>query len=143
MPQGHDPDTPPGDPADPVRVAVMPYVDREGEPLDFMQRAELSNDPAYFRVARTMVTSAVDPHVSFDVSTIWLGREHSEFETAVFNKDGNKDGLVDDPERHRTEEAALRRHEEIVQLVAGQIVDPVLADAAGAEWERMVPRPSR
>lgn len=72
------------------------YYDRDGVPLPSVQAwAELNRDRAYKRVARTMVASAANLAVAYDVSTVWLGVDHSFgdegppliFETMVFGDD--------------------------------------------------------
>jgi hypothetical protein len=54
------------------------WYDRSGIPIrDTAAVERLLSDHSYKRVARTKVISAADPTKSFDISTVWLGIDHS------------------------------------------------------------------
>jgi site-specific recombinase XerD len=87
------------------------WFDRSGIPINDMQEVErLLRDMTYKRVARSKVISAADPTKSFDISTVWLGLDHSHcdgipmiFETMVFAEGSSMDL---DCHRYSTEEQA-------------------------------------
>jgi hypothetical protein len=120
------------------------YYDKNVEPIDLMMWSNLFSDPVYQRLANTMITSAADLSVSFNVSTIWLGTDMSFgqyfapiiFETMVFGNDA-MDHLCN---RYPTEESAMAGHESIVTVVAATIDDPLIMDALDHTWEIMVAR---
>lgn len=121
------------------------YYDRDGDPIGVRDWNQLLSSTTYKRVARTTVTSAADPSATYDVSTVWLGMNHNWsghglliiFETMVFDSSGESLDCC----RYETEQQARAGHEDMVTVVAATVVDdPVIMDAADAEWERMVPR---
>lgn len=120
------------------------FFDRDGQPLDMWGWSRLFGDMSYSRIARTTITSAADPSKNYNVSTVWMGDNHNWsgsgppiiFETMVFG-DGRA-GL--DCSRYATEAQARAGHEETVTVVAATVDDPIIMDAADAEWEAMVPR---
>lgn len=87
------------------------WFDRHGIPIyDTAEVERLLRDMSYKRVARSKVISAADPTKSFDVSTVWLGVDHSFgegipliFETMVF---AEGDSMDLDCRRYATEEQA-------------------------------------
>lgn len=109
------------------------YYDRDGIPLPSVQAwAELNQDWSYKRVARTTVVSAADLAVAYDVSTVWLGIDHSFggdgppliFETIVFG-----DGAEDlSGNRYATWNEAVAGHHELVVTVAATLDDPVVME---------------
>lgn len=121
------------------------FYDRDGIQIDIATWTRLFGDLTYKRISRTTIASAADPKVAYDVSTIWIGDDHNWlgtsnqpiiFETMVFG-DGKCDLSQD---RYATEAQARAGHDEMVAVVAATVTDPVVMDAADAEWEVMVPR---
>jgi hypothetical protein len=116
----------------PPGVDVNLFYDRDGIPIDGRTFERLHRDRSYCRVLRTTVTSAADPAKTFDVSTVWLGVDHSFgdgvpllFETMVFG-----DGALDHAcRRYMTEATARAGHVEEVTIVASSLDDPVVMDA--------------
>lgn len=69
----------------------MQAYDRNGIPISMDEWSKTLAEQGN-RVARSKVTDAADPSVSFDVSTVWLGLDHGHqdgppviFETMVFD----------------------------------------------------------
>lgn len=110
------------------------WYDRQGNPLDTTTADRLLGDMTYKRVARTRVTSASDPSIDWDVSTVWLGTNHNFtndgppiiFETMVFGS-GDGDQYM---QRYATEEQARAGHAETVTLVAATVPDEQITDTA-------------
>ena len=107
------------------------YYDREGNPISLHEFAALFETGNYKIVKQTTVDKQI-------VSTVWLGIDHSFgdteapliFETMLMSVDlhpkvfFNKVYLTPDfsdewgfQERYSTEEEALKRHDEIVQMI--------------------------
>lgn len=90
------------------------WYDKEGNPISTGELLELRlGDPDYKRVAMTHVGTSVD------VSTVWLGLDHSWnggppliFETLVLG--GEHDQYM---ERYSTESEAKEGHKRIVEMV--------------------------
>lgn len=90
---------------------MVEWYDRHGIPIyDTAEVERLLRDMSYKRVARSKVISAADPSKSFDVSTVWLGLDHSFgegipliFETKVF---AEGDSMDLDCRRYATEQQA-------------------------------------
>lgn len=111
------------------------YYDRDGQPIDATTWLTLFGQGlAYARVARTTITSAADPNVTFDVSTVWLGVDHDFFghgsppiifETMVFGDDSDDRTMT----RYATEEQARKGHQDMVTIVVATMDDPVVMDA--------------
>lgn len=114
---------------------VSAYYDRDGTRIslwDYVQLVDKS-DREYKRVARTTIVEAADPSKSLEISTVWLGLDHSMFsdgpplifETMVF---GQGSSLDLDCERYATEDAARRGHDEMLLLVRATMTDPIIVD---------------
>ncbi len=111
------------------------YYDRDGIPLRSVEEwGRLLSDLAYIRVARTKVTDAAVPAVSFDVSTLWLGVDHGFgdgppliFETMVFAEGSSEDGYHI-AARYPTEAQARDCHNAMVIYVASKLTDPIVMD---------------
>lgn len=108
---------------------MIDYFDREGNPIDLVQCAELLKDFSYKLLARTTITSTVDTRETYDVSTVWLGLDYNFghgppliFETMIFG-DGSLDCF-----RYSTEQGARVGHDEAVTVVASTMDDPVIMD---------------
>ena len=87
-------------------------LDRQGKPLDLMEWAAKMEDASYKRIARTTVGEA-------EVSTVWLGLDHSFghgspliFETMIFG--GPHDQWQD---RYSTEAQAEAGHLRVVEAL--------------------------
>lgn len=113
------------------------WYDRQGQPIDTATANRLLGDMGYKRIAKTNIKSASDPAIDWDVSTVWLGVDHSFgdgppiiFETMVF---GNGDG-DQYMQRYVTEEQARAGHAETVALVAATVPDETVADLD--EWPK-------
>lgn len=112
---------------------MIEWYDRQGIPIcDTAEVERLLRDMSYKRVARSKVISAADPAKSFDVSTVWLGLDHSFgggipliFETMVF---AEGDSMDLDCRRYATEEQARGGHVETVAVVASTLDDPIVMD---------------
>lgn len=110
------------------------WYDRQGQPLDTEDANRLLGDDQYKRVARTRITSASDPAIEWDVSTVWLGVNYNFtndgppiiFETMVFGS-GDGDQYM---QRYATEEQARAGHAETVTLVAATVPDEQITDPA-------------
>ena len=95
------------------------YYDRDGQPIDMERWVRLMEDPGYKVIAKTVVGDA-------EVSTVWLGLDHSFggsvpiiFETMIFG------GALDENQwRYATEDEARQGHAEKVTLLQ-------IAEAAG------------
>lgn len=114
------------------------FYDKDGHPIDLKTFGRLMSEQWYVRVALTYITSATDPEVSFKVSTVWLGIDHSFmrrmsdastpiliFETMVFGGDEEQDQSM---WRWGTEIEAQVGHVEIVNLVAIDVPDAVFTE---------------
>lgn len=111
----------------------MEKYNRDGTPfngdvLSWAKTFEMDNR----RVARTKVTDAADPSKSFDVSTVFLGIDHSFgsgppliFESMAFAEGDSLDELC---ERHSTESQARAGHTAMVVEVATRCIDPIVID---------------
>lgn len=114
------------------------WFDRQGQPIDATSANRLLGDTAYIRVARTEITSASDPSISFDVSTVWLGVNHNWaddgppiiFEAMVFGGDESQDQMQ---WRWATEEGARAGHAEIVASIAATVPDEQIRDTTVQE----------
>lgn len=109
------------------------HYDKDGTPLELMEWAEKHADREYIRVARALITDLAPPFKQYDVSTVWLGLDHSFgngppliFETMVFG-DGSLDLTC---HRYATEDEARQGHAEMVTLVRATMTDPIVGDAA-------------
>lgn len=107
------------------------WYDRQGQPMDTATVNRLLGDMEYKRIAKTNIKSASDPAIDWDVSTVWLGLDHSFgdgppiiFETMVFG-DGDGDQYM---QRYATEEQARAGHAETVSLIAATVPDEQIAD---------------
>lgn len=131
------------------------WYDRDGQPLTAWDAAGLLEDEAYKRVARSTVFEADDPNTCYDVSTVWLGLDHRVgdgppliFETMVFGE-GSDEVYVDryatyidwgdgtpgttsadevDVDRYSTLAAADQGHRAMVDRIAADLRQPVVAD---------------
>ena len=101
-----------------LSVCVDPffYFDKYGKPLNLTEFCDLMCNPDYRRVA-------LDKIGIYDVSTVWLGFNHSFslektrpiiFETMIF---GGKFEDNDYMERYETEKEALEGHKRAIELV--------------------------
>jgi hypothetical protein len=88
------------------------YYNRAGEPMGLMEWAAAFEDPAAKIVAKTTVGDA-------EVSTVWLGSDHSFgegppliFETMIFGGEHDQYQW-----RYSTEEQARTAHERIVEAL--------------------------
>lgn len=112
------------------------WYDRKGQSIDATTANKLLGDMAYARVARTEITSASDPSISFDVSTVWLGVNYNFtgdgppiiFETMVFGGNENQDQTM---WRWSTEEGARAGHAEVVASIAATVPDEQVTELAG------------
>lgn len=111
------------------------WYDRQGQPINSEQANTLLGDPAYKRVALTEITSSSDQGANYQVSTVWLGVNHSFddeppiiFETMVFADGNMQDQYMD---RYATEEQARAGHAETVTVVAATVADEVITDLDG------------
>lgn len=120
-------------------MSYVPYYDKDGQPIDLMTWSNLYSDETYKRIANTLIVSAADLSVAYNVSTVWLGTnmnfvDHGPpviFETMVFG-----DGPCDlSCERYATDALARRGHDDMVTVVASTVDHPVLMDAVDSEWE--------
>lgn len=107
--------------------------DRDGIPIDPATWSKLFADVAYKRAARSKILSAADPSQSFDVSTVWMGVDHSFddgppliFETMVF-AEGSSTDL--DCRRYPTLALAEAGHVETLAVVAATVNDAIVMDA--------------
>jgi hypothetical protein len=110
----------------------MDYYNRAGIRIDESQWAALIGDTKYKRIARTTtIFGAADPTTAFDVSTVWLGLDHSFgaspliFETMVFGDDE----MDLDCRRYATETESRKGHTEMVVAVAATVDNPIVMDA--------------
>jgi hypothetical protein len=108
------------------------FYNRDGNPISTQEWATLHKHLAYLRIARTTVSSAADLTKTFDVSTVWLGLDHSFrngppliFETMVF-AEGSSDLAC---RRYSTEAQAREGHAEMVTVVAATVDDAIVMDA--------------
>jgi hypothetical protein len=99
-----------------------PLLGLNGEPLSLEEWMRLHLDEASFRVAYTALEVAA---LHFEVSTVWLGVDHSGgakpliYETVVLDSDGRSVHVKRYPDR----ETALAGHQEAVDAVeAGRLV---------------------
>ncbi|WP_086846925.1 hypothetical protein [Amycolatopsis kentuckyensis] len=111
----------------------MNYYDKDGLPITDGQFGVLISEADYKRVARSTIMDAADPSKVFEVSTVWLGIDHSFgselpiiFETMVFAEGSSHDEQCD---RYSTLADAERGHVEMVTVVAATLSDPVVMDA--------------
>lgn len=94
--------------------------DRDGQPISFTRymqlwRSHYGEDDWYARIARDDLENA------FEVSTVWLGRDHQRgdgppliFESMVFTQDRDRCGShAFDTRRYTTEEEARAGHTEL------------------------------
>lgn len=107
------------------------WYDRQGQPIDVQTANRLLGDVTYRRIAKTNIKSASDPAIDWDVSTVWLGVDHSFsdgppiiFETMVFGS-GDGDQYM---QRYATEEAARAGHAETVAIVAATVPDEEISE---------------
>lgn len=112
---------------------MIGWYDKDGIPVSDRDANALLTDDTYKRVARSKVVSAADPTKSFDVSTVWLGLDHSFgdgppliFETMVFAEGSSMD---EDCRRYATQAQAQAGHVEMVTIVAATLDDPIVMDA--------------
>lgn len=112
---------------------MLMYYDKDGLPIDRDHWGTLLANDGYKRVRRTKVISAADPTQSFDVSTVWLGLDHSFgdglpliFETMVFAEGGSRD---EDCNRYASLKDAEAGHVEMVTVVAATLDDAIVMDA--------------
>lgn len=124
------------------------FYDREGNPIEMMQWAELRMIPGYIRIAQTELPNGRT------VSTVWLGLDHGFFgdgpplifETMVFGCEEERVSLIiagmttyrpDEGQwRYTTEVEALAGHEAVVAQLRGHFtVDDLVGKetADGAE----------
>lgn len=116
---------------------MIGYYDKDGIPLSAEAWVSLLGDMSYRRIARTKVLSAADPSKSFDVSTVWLGLDHSFgdglpviFETVVFAEGSSADETC---QRYHSVEAARAGHVETVTVVAATLEDPIVMNEGTEE----------
>lgn len=109
------------------------HYDRDSVPITPEQWGQLLTDASYRRVSRTTVMDAAKPETVWEVSTVWLGLDHSFgvglpliFETMVFAEGSASDELC---ERYSTWQEAADGHTSIVVNVAAELADPVVMDA--------------
>jgi hypothetical protein len=113
------------------------YYDKDGVKISMRRWGELSKDWKYKRIARTSIVSSSNHSEHYDVSTVWLGLDHSLgltlglddvqpviFETMVFGDDSRDLDCV----RYCTEVEAKQGHTEMVVTVSATMVDPVIVD---------------
>lgn len=113
---------------------TLNVYDKQGIPISMERYGELSSERGYQRVARTKVMDAADPAKTYDVSTVWLGFDHSFglsgppviFETMVFAEGSSADL---DCERYSTETEAREGHTAMVVTLAATLATPVVMDA--------------
>lgn len=117
---------------DPIRA----YFDRDGVAIDSRTWAGMFENCDYKRVARTTVTDAADPSKAYDVSTVWMGIDHSFgasapliFETVIFGDGAGELGT----DRYSTEAQARDGHAAMVVSICATLADPVVTDAVLAE----------
>ena len=107
----------------------MNYYTRDGIPTDM---TEWSRDYANKRVARTKIADAADPSREVDVSTVYLGIDHSFgagppliFESMAFAKHDPEEERC---ERYSTEQEAREGHTRMVVEVSAEMADPIVID---------------
>jgi ABC-type phosphate transport system permease subunit len=104
----------------------MNYYNRRGEPINMWEWFKLNQDGEYRRIKQDLVGT-------YNVSTVWLGLDHSFtggileiFETIIFSLERIPLGLatVVFMERYATEEEAIKGHEAaIAGLLSSEIVE--------------------
>lgn len=103
---------------------TLHYYDRKGKRLEgsTMEWAHLFEDKEYKRVAFDTVEIDPGTHETVDVSTVWLGMDHSWgdgppliFESMVFGQHE----LNEHQWRYATEKEALIGHDTIVEAIKG------------------------
>lgn len=104
----------------------MTYYNRDGTLADSADWALFSDSDR--RVAQTLVTDRVDPSRSFNVSTVFLGIDHSfgEGPPLIFESMAFPVGSWDDLlcERYSTEAQARVGHAVMVGEIARRCTDP-------------------
>lgn len=111
------------------------YYNRDGIPITDDEFKQLFDDMRYRRVARTKVVDAAEPMKSYDVSTVWLGINHSLdyvgppliFETMVFTEGSDEDDACT---RYPTEHLAREGHAAVVLTLSAEFTDAVVMDVA-------------
>jgi hypothetical protein len=106
------------------------YFDRAGREIDENLWLALQGAPQRTFVARTEITSAADPAIRHEVSTVWMGSNHNygygdplTFETMVFGDDDEEYSR-----RYATEQDARTGHAETVTVVAATVADARIRD---------------
>lgn len=111
---------------------MIGWYDRDGRPLEVWEAELLLRDPAYKKVCHTKLFEAHDPAICIDVSTVWLGLDHSDsqtsppiiFETMAFGPDGDESGQ----DRYPTLASAEQGHRAMVDALTAKLTDPVVVD---------------
>lgn len=107
------------------------YYDIDGIPISVNEWGRLHSDDKYVRVERTTIMDGADPAVVWEVSTVWLGIDHSFddhgppviFETMVFAEGSSADEAC---ERYNTLAMAKIGHHAMVATVAATATDPIV-----------------
>lgn len=113
------------------------WYDRNGVPISTGEWAALNLDREYSQIARTTIMDGSNPSLVWEVSTVWLGLDHSFgfgppaiFETMVFHEGSP---LNESCERYATWTEAELGHYAMVSTVAATVVDPIVMNPESIE----------
>ena len=107
------------------------WYDIDGIPISIKEWGRLHADEKYVRVAVTTIMDGADPAVVWEVSTVWLGLDHSFddhgppliFETMVFGEGSSTDEAC---VRYSTLFDAKLGHHAMAATVAASVTDPIV-----------------
>lgn len=118
-------------------IPDAPYYDRDGNPIDLEEWARRREDPAYCRVAQTVIGCN---NAERAVLTVWVGVDR-DLGTAVFGTAIVADGRLDEVRQYDTEADALMGHQDVVTHLVNNLRPhgvPAVFDGVDERWDEFV-----
>lgn len=113
------------------------YYDRDGNPIDLEEWARLREDPAYCRVAQTVIAGN---NGETAVLTVWVGVDCT-LSTAVLATAIAAGGRLNEVRQYDTETEALEGHKDVVTHIVNNLRPhglPVVLDGVNERWDEFV-----
>jgi hypothetical protein len=110
------------------------YYDRDGNPIELEEWDRLRDDPAYCRVAQTVIGCN---NTERAVLTVWLGVD-CNLSTAVLATAIAANGRLDEVREYDTQADALKGHAEVVEGIVKNLRPqglPAVFDGVDERWD--------